>query len=508
MLSMSHTVESIARERHMAPELLLEAAAEIGLTKESVDDTLSDWERERLLGTKTVEAFAEKLNIPPARLLAELGEIGVPKDSVHSWLDLDEQRQRELALPLRTLAEKLKVRPAQLLVEMGEMGLPKASVDAYISVDEQWQRTVAQPVDVLARSEDIPADSLLRKLEELGRPKPSAQALLTAEDQEHLSTFVRSHHLGSTIRAMRDYRGLTQARLAAVVGISDRQLAKIEAGEVDLGVVGASDRQRAKIGAGEVDLGAVGVSARQLDKIRSGEVDLYEDWRPEDPKGILSKLAEALQVEPRDFFVGKTATAAQVRHADAQRQDSVAVRALVTPQVRSAFTRIRDRYGWSITQVMELAPLMFVLLAESSLTHRRHRLKELRTTLVGGPGDALGHLRRFLAEFHSDIHAHLRREEDSINKRNLREDGLSRSGYSDPFSAYLFELADKLEKANVPTATRDSNDERLLLDWLLHDGAFDDGVLRCSACHEEIEPDHSHCPWCGERTKTGSQPRR
>ena len=432
MLPVNHTVESVARERAMDPTMLLAAATEIGIPKESVADTLSDWERERLMGAETVKDFAKKLNIPPARLLSEFDEIG----------------------------------------------LPKASLDDYVSVDEQWQRTASQSVNVLAQAEDIPADSLLRKLEDLGRPKPSAQALLTAEEQEQLSSFVRAQHLSSTIRAMRDYRGLTQTELAAAVGISDRQLAKIEAGEVDL-------LQADLPAAGE------GVPDRQLAKIEAGEVDYGPHFLPdEDPTGLREKLAGALQVELKDLF-GKTDIAAQIRDAESQRQHSVAVRALVTPEARSAFSRIRDRYGWTVTQVMELAPLMFILLAEGSLTRRRRRLDELQNALGGAPGG----LHRVLMEFHSEIHERVEREQDSIRECNLRQDCLFRAGFPDPFSAYLFDLAATLEKADVPPANKSPNGEQLLLRWLLRDE-----VLRCPSCHERIQPDHSHCPWCGKRT--------
>ena len=412
MLPMNHTVESVAHERRVAPKVLLRAAGEIGISKSAVADPLSDWERERLLSAMTVEAFAEKLDIPPT----------------------------------------------QLLVELDEIGMPKPSVGAYLSFDEQWEREAARPVNDLARAEDIPADTLLRKLKELGRPKPSARALLTTNEQELLSAFVRAHHVASTIRAVRDYRGLTQTKLAAAVGVSDRQLAKIEA----------------------------------------GEVDLAEDWHHEDPKGRLRKLAEALRVEPKDLF-GKTDTAAQIRHAESQRQQAVAVRALVTPEARTAFSRIRDRYGWTITQVMELAPLMFGLLAEGSLSRRRRRLEELRSALGGEPGEFPGELHRFLAEFHSEIHEHLAQEENSIRECHLRQDGLSRSGSADPFSAYLFELAhtlDKFDEADMPSA-KSPNGELLLRDLLLRDNAL---RSRCSACHEPIQPNYSYCPLCGEQT--------
>lgn len=389
---MNHTVESVAGERGIPPEELLRASAEIGIPKESVTDSLSDSERTHLLEARTVQAFAEKLDVSRAQLLTELDEIG----------------------------------------------MPKKSVDAYVSVDEQWQREHAQSVEILARDEGIAVDSLLRKLEEIGRTKPSVGSLVTDEEQEQISPFVRTHHLARTIREIREYRGLTRAQVAEKVAVSERQLVKIEAGEVDL-------------------------------------VDPKQGER-------LEELAVALDV--KDFE-----TAATPIHDAEPRQDPVAISAQVTPQARSGFARIRERYGWSIAQVMELAPLMFGLLAEGSLARRRRRLQELRSACEEAPLE----LRDFLVRFRQEP---LKKETRSIQDRNLRYDSFSGGASPDPLSAYLFELAGKLgddASMPVPPAGNPRRGERLLLDWLLPD------KLRCQACNVPIGPEHVYCPSCGAR---------
>ena len=402
MLPMNGTVESLARERGMSPEELLMVSAEIGIPKESVTDSLSESERRQLLGAKTVDSFAEERRVSPDQLLAELDEIGLSKNSA----------------------------------------------GAYVSVEEQWQRAVARPVEALARDEGIAPEKLLRKLEEIGRPKPSSDRLVTAEEQERISPFVRTHRIAETIRAIREFRGLTRANVAETVGISERQLAKIEAGEVDL------------------------VDPRQTTR--------------------LQKLAAGLDVTIKDLH-GRTDTASLVLDTESVSEPSVAISAMVTQEARAGFARVRNRYDWSIAQVVELAPLMFVLLAEGSLARRRRKLEEMRNAHEEAPLE----LRRFLAEFRE----RLDEEDRSIRDCALRHDSFPGSVFPDPLCAHLFELADTLKDDDSPPIPRTGEarrSERLLLDlldWLLRG----DDDMRCHACHEPIKPEQAHCPWCGQR---------
>ena len=393
---MKHTVESVASERVVSPQELLGILHQIGIPKEAVTEELSEAERRELQDAQTVNAFAEKLGVSPAQLLSELDDIGVSKESV----------------------------------------------DTYVSVAEQWQLEVAQPLKILACDEGVAVERLLRKLEETGRLKPSVTSLVTAEEQDQLATFARVHRTAETIRAIREYRGLTRDYVAAGVGVSERQLAKIEAGEVDL-----IDDENPKQAA----------------------------WR--------KKLANVLGVEIKDLS-GRTDTALQILDSDTRSESTAAISAMVTPHARTGFARIRNRYGWSMAQVLELSPLMFVLLAEGSLFRRRKRLQKMRSALDEVPFE----LHRFLSE----LRGRLEGEEGSIQHRNLRHESFSGGASLDPFSAYVFELARNLgDDALVPVPPAG---ERLLLDWLLRD------ELRCRACRETIKPEHVHCPWCGERT--------
>ena len=396
MLPMTDTVESLADEQGIPSEKLLRVAQEIGISKQSAKDTLSRGERSQLQQARTVKDFADKLGIHPDRLLAELDTLGVSK----------------------------------------------ASVDAYLSRDKQWQREAAQSVETLAHNEGITADRLLRKLEDIGQPKASAKALVTADEQEQISSFVRSQRIARTIRTIREHRGMTRATVADQIGVSQRQMVNIEAGEVDI----VDPRHAAR----------------------------------------LEKLAVVLDVKIKDFYGPPPTDGRSNRNAD----DLVEISVRIPSKARTGLEQIRNHYGWTIAQVMEVSSLMFVLLAEGSLARRRQRVAELRSMFNKLPEEM-----RF-----DEFHARLEREEGLIQSSNLRQDGLSEGKSLDPLSAYLYRLAGEQTGDAVPDAPAGDprQNEQTLLDWLLSRG-------RCPACHEPVRPEFVHCPACGQRIEASEK---
>ena len=412
----------------------------------------------------TVESFARQRQLTAPEVLKAAGDIGIAKESGADLLNYEEQNQLMQARTVRDLAARLDVSHAELLKELDEIGLPREGPDSYLSGEHQWQREHARPIATLADETGIDVESLLRKLDEEGRAKTSADALVSPDEWQRLVPFV----IARTIRAIRDYRGLTRAEVAENAGISERHLAKIEAGEILVGGQVAAERNR-------------------------GEV-LPEDHGLDQ---LLEKLAPALSSTVKDLK-GTTEIARLARDATKSNQ-LVAISAKVTIEARSGFARIRDRYGWTIAHVMEVAPVLFVLLAEGSLARRRQRLRELQTK-----HDAVPELHSFLADFRERRAT----EEASIQNRNLRDDGLSDDGSADPFLAHLVELARPIQhpgascqddaeghEPSPPSSDPDLErvaDGQALLRWLLRD----DG--RCPACHKPVEPEHLHCPWCGQ----------
>lgn len=426
------TVASLAERRGISPRQLLDTFDEIGLPKASEDEPVFAEERRQLEDARQVESVAREMDISSPRLLEILGQVGVEKRSPHAYVSVNEQKQLSLAKTVGSLAEELGVSPTHLIGELEQIGVPKDSIDAYVSGDEQQQRHLAKSVHYLALDQGVSTDILLRLLERFGIPKRSTGALVTADEQERISPSVRVLKTAGAIKALRISRGLTRGELGERAGISERQLARIEAGEVDLT---RDDR----------------TAVRQI-----------------------TSLAAALRLPVKDLY-GSTATARRVLHPEPRSEPTMPVSAAVSPQTRLGFALLRMRYGWTIAQVMEVAPLVFALVAEGSLARRQRRQRELEAACE----QARPEIRSFL----SDLRRQLAVEAASIDRRDLRDDDLEkggdlggplRDGDLDPFCRHLFELARDLaadcpRETPAPPAHEPRRGERWLLAWMFRE---------------------------------------
>ena len=121
------------------------------------------------------------------------------------------------------------------------------------------------------------------------------------------------------------------------------------------------------------------------------------------------------------------------------------------PKTRLAYDLIKRRYGVSRTEIINMAPLFFVLLAEGSLAWRRKKLKEAE--------EAYDHLMQ-IDGFWSGGSAYLQHgmdegaggEEESIDKADLfgehLDDDMGKpfdSSKNNPFTYYLRKLANELD---------------------------------------------------------------
>ena len=55
----------------------------------------------------------------------------------------------------------------------------------------------------------------------------------------------------------------------------------------------------------------------------------------------------------------------------------------LSPQLRLAYDLVSHRYGPTRAEIVELAPLLFTLLAEGCLAWRRERLEKVREAAAG-----------------------------------------------------------------------------------------------------------------------------
>ena len=114
------------------------------------------------------------------------------------------------------------------------------------------------------------------------------------------------------------------------------------------------------------------VSERQIRRL--------EDTRPEKRNGrthahTLDRLAKTLRVEP-GVLTGELPLPDSGRAATTPDAMRTQIGAQIAPKARLAYDLARHRYGVSVTEIINMAPLFFVLLAEDSLAWRREKLEE------------------------------------------------------------------------------------------------------------------------------------
>ena len=166
----------------------------------------------------------------------------------------------------------------------------------------------------------------------------------------------------------------------------------------------------------------------------------------------IESLVKALNVEP-----GVLAGELPIPESDkapADNPERVQIGAQIAPKTRLAYDLIKRRYGVNATEIINMAPLFFVLLAEGSLIWRREKLEE-----------GSGHLQQI--EFGHGVFESaltvadmvMAKEEESINKNDLfgehllEQDVIGGSPFDpdedNPFVHYLHRLANDLDIPGV-----------------------------------------------------------
>ena len=116
--------------------------------------------------------------------------------------------------------------------------------------------------------------------------------------------------------------------------------------------------------------GLSNVSVRTIQRLENPA-----ERRSNNPRGnTLARLARALQVEP-GVLTGDLPLPDSGK-APASEPRRVQVSAEIAPKARLAYDLVKKRYGVSATEIINMAPLFFALLAEGSLARRREKLEE------------------------------------------------------------------------------------------------------------------------------------
>ena len=178
----------------------------------------------------------------------------------------------------------------------------------------------------------------------------------------------------------------------------------------------------------------------------------------------LMNLAKALEVEPSVLTGESPAPKVTPRPAPAERSP---IRAMIEPKARLGYTLLKQRYGVNATDLINMAPLFFTLLAEGSLAWRRQQLADAEEAMSRASVLGKGHLACMNNAVHHAENG-LSCERQSIEALDLFGEKIADDAYqwsydsttNNPFADYLRKLADGLDK---PDAVRVEHGE---LGWM------------------------------------------
>lgn len=162
----------------------------------------------------------------------------------------------------------------------------------------------------------------------------------------------------------------------------------------------------------------------------------------------------------------------------------------VKMHARSSLYFVAERYGIRPRDVLELAPLLFLVVAERSLLEREKRLGEIRTKLYEAD-DTLdndcAHLRALVGAPSIAAGDRLAKEEWSIRERDvfgrLLEYPYWREGDEGPFVHFLRGLVEDLPHGAVTDIQSDDGD---MVDWYR---IADDTLRECTGISDDDEED-------------------
>ncbi len=214
------------------------------------------------------------------------------------------------------------------------------------------------------------------------------------------------------------------------------------------------------------------VRLAELSRVSQRTIQRLENPKEHDTTphpSTVERLAKALRVEPK-VLVGES-PAEDSGPVPAPTPDRVQIGALIAPKARLAYDLVKKRYGVSATEIINVAPLFFTLLAEDSLKKRRERAREAEDSIgrmdramgLGTDCDLLS-VATMLAEGAVEL------EKESIDRADLfGEHILSCNDHiripdepfdpaiSNPFAEYLRQFAADLDTPGIVATTADLN---------------------------------------------------
>ena len=194
-----------------------------------------------------------------------------------------------------------------------------------------------------------------------------------------------------------------------------------------------------------------GLSERTIRRLES-----EPDRSQKSQEHTLNSLAKALGVEKEPGVLTGDVPLPESDNAPADTLGRVQIGAKITPKARLAYDLIKRRYGVNATEIINMAPLFFVLLAEGCLAQQRETLKKADEAIdLLSENNESGHgIFYFPVEYVYNVYTLI---EASIEKADLFGEHLFGDSHFDlldsttgnPFANYLRKLAEELNKAGV-----------------------------------------------------------
>lgn len=338
------------------------------------------------------------------------------------------------------------------------------------------------------------------------------------------------------LKALRHSAGLSRAQLAAEAKVSARQIARIENAE---GTTAVRENTLARLAKGlKVEVGVLsgkeplpeglsdsvpagasidpsclrtlrkgrklsreklasqsGISARQIARIEGQEEPC--DLHPQ----TLARLARALAVKAAAL------TGEEPPPSSPQPSGSPRLSIQTGPATRLDYDLVSRRYGVTAKQIVDLAPLLFTMLAEGSLARRREKLQRVDEALANLEALAEDNSQLYFAD---SGYGHHREgywaEKTSIEEADLlgdavkgEENPLAAFGYSldnfdevNPFADYMRNFVRELGQADV--ISFDHGDTSPFLGY--RDDLYGVGLYRlCGKDIDRITGGSKHARW-------------
>lgn len=226
--------------------------------------------------------------------------------------------------------------------------------------------------------------------------------------------------------------------------------------------------------------GRAGVSVRQIQRLEN-PVDASRSVRPT----TVTKLAQALGVNAKDL-TGAPVTSDQSR--------TVHIGRSLRPGVSLAYELVGRRYGVTVGEILNMAPLLFALVAEQSLSWRAaeyDRISDAADRLL-----ALASGRMRVAYHAGNVHNEMGYEWEAIQKPDLFNDPFP-ADYDfydgdwdgNPFADYLRMLVEKLEPfwREIADGDSDARPGRIRFEIYDHTGAMASKVPEYSVCGDDLK---------------------